>query len=130
MKLNRQSHSSSRLFHGNAALAVLILLLAMQIMGQIFMQNGPAEAVLIPGEQDQAEKQLDLNRAGLHELGRLPGIGPAKARNIIDYRKQHGFFTSLEDLKSVKGLGVKTIKSIRKQINRSFKTSAELAGST
>jgi len=48
---------------------------------------------------------LDLNQAGVRELTRLPGIGPALATRIVEYRKQHGPFRRVEDLEAVKGIG-------------------------
>jgi competence ComEA-like helix-hairpin-helix protein len=50
---------------------------------------------------------LDVNRAGFSQLRWVPGIGPATARKIILYRKAHGPFQSLADLKSVPGIGEK-----------------------
>ncbi len=48
---------------------------------------------------------MNINTAGADELKALPGIGPAKAEAIVEYRKQHGNFKSVEELKNVKGIG-------------------------
>ena len=48
---------------------------------------------------------VNINTAGADELKALPGIGPAKAEAIVEYRKQHGNFKSVEELKYVKGIG-------------------------
>ena len=48
---------------------------------------------------------VNINTAGADELKALPGIGPAKAEAIVEYRKQHGNFKSVEELKNVKGIG-------------------------
>lgn len=49
--------------------------------------------------------KVNINAAGLAELETLPGIGPALAQRILDYRAAHGPFRSLEDLKNVSGIG-------------------------
>ena len=48
---------------------------------------------------------VNLNTASLHLLTYVSGLGPALARNIIDYRREHGPFTSRAQLKKVKRLG-------------------------
>jgi competence protein ComEA len=52
--------------------------------------------------------RLDLNAAAEADLVRLPGIGPVLAKRIVEYRQAHGPFKRLEELRQVKGIGVKT----------------------
>lgn len=48
---------------------------------------------------------VNINTATAAELEALPGVGPAKAKAIVEYRKQNGAFKTTEDLKKVKGIG-------------------------
>lgn len=59
---------------------------------------------------------LELNRASRLQLESVPGIGPVLAQRIIDYRKAQGRFSSLEQLDEVKGIGPKTLASLRKYL--------------
>ena len=56
---------------------------------------------------------LDLNRASTTDLEALPGIGPALAQAIVDYRSQHGAFHSVEDLARVRGIGPAKMEQLR-----------------
>ena len=57
--------------------------------------------------------KVNINTANVDELATLPGIGPAKAEAIVKYRKDHGKFKKVEDLKEVKGIGDKIIEKIK-----------------
>ena len=48
---------------------------------------------------------INLNTATAEQLAELKGIGQMKAEAIIQYREEHGKFESLDELKSVKGVG-------------------------
>jgi competence protein ComEA len=56
---------------------------------------------------------VNINSASEKQLAELDGIGPAKAKAIIDYRKKNGPFKSTEDLKKVNGVGDATYDKIK-----------------
>jgi competence protein ComEA len=59
---------------------------------------------------------VNINTASQVELEALHGIGPAKAKAIIDYRKKKGPFKTPGDLEKVKGIGPATMKRLRPEI--------------
>lgn len=61
--------------------------------------------------------RVNLNTATQAELELLPGIGPAMAKRILEYRAEHGKFTSVDQLDSVKGIGTKTMAKLRPLIS-------------
>ena len=72
------------------------------------LQNG-----LVPGA---ATGKINLNTASVEELDQLPGIGPAIAKAIIDYRTKNGPFKQIEDINAVKGIGDALFEKIKDQI--------------
>jgi competence ComEA-like helix-hairpin-helix protein len=66
------------------------------------------------GAETSAPKGVvNVNTATAPELARLPGIGEAKARAILQAREQRGGFESVEDLLEVKGIGSSALERIR-----------------
>lgn len=64
-------------------------------------------------EESGGNDLTDLNKADKIELDALPGIGPALAQRILDYREEHGAFRSIEELKNVKGIGDAMFEKLR-----------------
>jgi competence protein ComEA len=56
---------------------------------------------------------LDLNAATTAELDALPGIGPVLAARIVEHRRLHGSFRSVEELLSVPGIGPRLLARLR-----------------
>ena len=74
------------------------------------------EALLRSGQGEDAGEGVGLvniNTAGADELCHLPGIGPAMAGRIIDWREQNGPFASPEEIMQVSGIGEKTYEALK-----------------
>lgn len=65
----------------------------------------------IPNEEHHAP--LDLNRATLVDLTRLPGVGPILARRILDTREAAGRFTAVDDLAVIRGVSRSKLDHLR-----------------
>ncbi len=70
---------------------------------------------------------ININTATQQQLESLNGIGPVKAKAIIDYRTKNGAFKSVDDLKKVSGIGDKTLEKLRKDIAVSGASAAPAA---
>lgn len=56
---------------------------------------------------------ININTATAEELQQLPGIGPAYAGRILEWRAQNGRFTSIDQLIEISGIGEKRLENIR-----------------
>lgn len=63
-----------------------------------------------------ASAAVNLNTATRDELLAVPGIGPTKAQAIVEHRKAHGPFTSVDDLKEVKGFRGKLVEKLKPEL--------------
>lgn len=68
------------------------------------------------GAADAPSAPISLNTATIDELDELDGIGPATAQKIIDWRKEHGGFRSIDDLKQVSGIGPKRFEALEEKV--------------
>ena len=60
-----------------------------------------------------AASLVNLNTATQAELEKLPGVGPAMAKTIIEYRQKNGGFKKVEELMNVKGIGEKSFLKLK-----------------
>ena len=68
-----------------------------------------ADSLKIVIEKSHSIPKININEADIETLSELPGIGPAKAKTIFDYREKIEAFKSLIELTKVKGIGKKTL---------------------
>ena len=59
---------------------------------------------------------VSLNTATAEQLDTLDGVGPATASKILDYRRQHGGFRSIDDLGEIPGIGPKRLAALRGKV--------------
>lgn len=69
-----------------------------------------------PGEPAAEGGVVDLNAADLAALDTLPGVGPAIAQRILDWRDANGPFHSVEELLEVSGIGPATLEKLRERV--------------
>jgi competence protein ComEA len=72
-------------------------------------------SLLAVGAPLAAAERVNLNTATQEELVALPGVGPAKAKAIIDYRTAHPFKT-VDEVKNVRGIGDHLYESLKGKI--------------
>lgn len=78
------------------------------LQAQVPLENTlPALKTAAPqAESAQAPSyRVNINTASVEQLDELPGIGPAIAQRIVEYRAAHGMFKTTNELKSVSGVG-------------------------
>lgn len=98
-----------------AALAAIVWLGAGPAHGQI--AAAPVAATATRGV-------VNINTATAEELELLPGIGPARARAILEYRKAQGEFKKVDDLRQVGGIGDRALELLRPHCVLTGKTTA------
>ncbi len=69
--------------------------------------------VELPSRLPGSGSKVNINTADVAALESLPGIGPALAQRIVDYRQAHGPFVRIEDIMEVSGIGPATFQEIQ-----------------
>ena len=64
-------------------------------------------------KEDSTDLIININNATQAEFENLPGIGPAIASRIIEYRNKNGKFKNIEDIKNVTGIGENKFEKIK-----------------
>ena len=76
-------------------------------------------AIPVPDIQEKTEshdapaERIDINTASAKALTALPQIGPKTAELIVAYRAEHGPFKHVDDLARIKGIGPRTLETLR-----------------
>jgi len=78
--------------------------------------NHEAAAKPEAGVPRGGDGKININLATQSELTDLPGIGNTLASRIVDYRRQHGDFQRIEDIRNVSGIGEKRYEAIQDKI--------------
>ncbi|MEG2144705.1 MAG: helix-hairpin-helix domain-containing protein [Oscillospiraceae bacterium] len=78
--------------------------------------NMPKSFYTIMGQEAVENLKISINNGDIQQLASLSGVGEVLAGRIIEYRTQNGGFTSLEELKQVKGIGEKLFTEIENYI--------------
>jgi competence protein ComEA len=76
--------------------------------------GGAAVGAGAPG--GPAQPPVRLNTATAEQLDTLDGVGPATAAKILDWRRQHGGFRSIDDLGEIPGIGPKRLAALRTKV--------------
>lgn len=80
-------------------------------------ENGPIQSLQLEVLVEEAEgfsepAIININHASEEQLVLLPGIGPAFARRIIEWREENGMFTEIEQLLEIRGIGVRRLEQL------------------
>lgn len=71
------------------------------------------------GAEQATDQKVDINKASIKDLRKVKGLSAGKARAIVAYRKKHGDFKSLDELKDVNGfkkMNEENMKKIQDQL--------------
>lgn len=68
------------------------------------------------GNEGGSDGKVNINTANESELDTLPGIGPSRAKDIINYREKVGAFKSIEEIKNVSGIGESAFEKMKEII--------------
>lgn len=80
------------------------------------LSDGEKYYVPFSDEECIESELININTASVEELDTLPGIGEAKAQNIVEYREANGYFETTEEIMEVNGIGEAIYNDIKELI--------------
>jgi competence protein ComEA len=89
------------------------LLLTLGVLLATVVATGTTVAAPKAETATATTEAVDLNSATATELETIPGIGPALAKRIVEFRDEHGPFDRVDDLLKVRGIGEKSLDKLR-----------------
>jgi len=96
--------------------SILLIGVLILVVNDLFQNSQKSrdlrEGIGILGRANEEFPKVDINKADIDNLVKIPGIGPVKAKAIIDYREKIGKFESLSELTNVKGIGKETVTKL------------------
>jgi|UniRef100_A0A7V3RHR9 competence protein ComEA len=93
--------------------SLIAIIFIINIFGYVKQKSNKRSYAMII---EEGIRQISINSADVEELCALPGIGPAIAQRIVEYRKKNGGFKSIDEIKAVKGIGEKLFEKIKPYI--------------
>ena len=121
----RRSHPL--LYRIDQAGAGVVIAVSLCLIGAYGWYNIGYRRGEIEVEPGEIEFQIDLNSADWPELMILPDLGETRARQIVQWRQQHGPFHVHDDLLNIRGIGPRTLEKIRPHL-RPILQATEKAG--
>ncbi|HEX4131340.1 MAG TPA: helix-hairpin-helix domain-containing protein [Pirellulales bacterium] len=117
LQFNRRDEGPPwRIRDGDQRAIAGLLAVALVAMAVYWWLAGGMNGTLVEIDQQPpltAKFVVDLNRADWPELAQLPGVGETLARRIVEARDKHGPWTTVDELRQVKGMGPKTLEALR-----------------
>jgi competence protein ComEA len=84
----------------------------MKIVKRLFCVSTLVLVLLVGSFPAFAGPKVNINTATVEQLVEVKGIGEVLAQRIVEYRRAHGVFKSLNELDNVKGVGGKTLEKL------------------
>lgn len=82
-------------------------------LGENVQKNVKTYGISEPAGESADTTRINVNKATADELQKLPGIGPAYASRIVEWRKKHGNFETVDQLLEIRGIGPKRLEKIK-----------------
>lgn len=81
------------------------------------LRDGQKVVIMEEGSGSEPDdERININTSSAERLQELPGIGPALAERIVEYRQRHGSFSSIDELAEVSGIGAATVDELREWV--------------